>query len=52
MDRDGRVIGALMPTGIRPTFMDRLEQKGSPTVRRSSPQAMAVAATRSERSER
>lgn len=28
MDRDGRVIGALMPTGIRPTFMDRLEQQG------------------------
>jgi pilus assembly protein CpaF len=25
---DGRVIGRLRPTGIRPKFMDRIEQAG------------------------
>ena len=28
VDADGQVIGSLLPTGIRPRFMDRIEQAG------------------------
>ena len=30
IDQNGRVIGDVLPTGIRPLFADRLERSGAP----------------------